>query len=336
MEGSRQPVSNTRELIRQAVLAPSSHNTQPWMFRVSEAAIDVCADRSRALPVNDPDDRELVISCGCALMNIRVAAARRGLRAKVKLLPERERPERLARVVLGAESGASAPEGVLAEFVERRRTYRKAFSSGRADPGTLDELIEAARVEGASLFPLSTEEAKRQAAWLVAEGDAAQWANPRWRRELAAWMRPPRCGDGLNVSALAAPVARLVVRTFDMSRFVGAQDRQLVAGSPTLAALCTEGDARHDWVQAGQALQRVLLVACRRGLQASYLNQPIQVARLRHTLQELVGKGWPQILLRVGRPLEAIPDVPRRPADDVIVEDRTGREGPGREGVRVA
>jgi len=36
-------------LVGRAVLAPSSHNTQPWRFRVSDAVIDLFADRARAL-----------------------------------------------------------------------------------------------------------------------------------------------------------------------------------------------------------------------------------------------------------------------------------------------
>ena len=34
--------------------------------------VELLADRTRALPVNDPQDRELTISCGCALFNLRV------------------------------------------------------------------------------------------------------------------------------------------------------------------------------------------------------------------------------------------------------------------------
>lgn len=67
-----------QKILKGAILAPSSHNTQPWLFEVGHSCIRLYADRTRALPVNDPDDRELVISCGCALMNLRVAAAREG------------------------------------------------------------------------------------------------------------------------------------------------------------------------------------------------------------------------------------------------------------------
>ena len=51
--------------VEAAVLAPSSHNTQPWRFRLRGGGIDPRADRTRALPVNDPGDRELtIIWCG--------------------------------------------------------------------------------------------------------------------------------------------------------------------------------------------------------------------------------------------------------------------------------
>src|ERR687891_523520 len=46
-------------LLRYAILAPSGHNTQPWLFKiVGNNTIEIYADRSRALPLVDPDDRE--------------------------------------------------------------------------------------------------------------------------------------------------------------------------------------------------------------------------------------------------------------------------------------
>ena len=98
----------TREVVNRlvgaAVMAPSSHNSQPWIFRVRGRCIGVIADRTRALPANDPDDRELTLSCGCALFNMRVAAAHAGLGTRVYgptgQLEKAKKPP-LARVVLG-------------------------------------------------------------------------------------------------------------------------------------------------------------------------------------------------------------------------------------------
>ena len=51
-------------LLRYAILAPSSHNSQPWKFNVTKDEILVFADKSRWLQVADADQRELYLSLG--------------------------------------------------------------------------------------------------------------------------------------------------------------------------------------------------------------------------------------------------------------------------------
>src|SRR5690242_14591323 len=57
---------------QQAVLAPSVHNTQPWRLHADEHTLDLFIDPERQLRVLDPRGRQMMISAGCALMNIRV------------------------------------------------------------------------------------------------------------------------------------------------------------------------------------------------------------------------------------------------------------------------
>ena len=312
------PPDLARTLIAAAILAPSSHNTQPWLFAASEHHIDLIADRRRALPVNDPHDRELTISCGCALFNLRVAAAAAGWSARVTLCPEADDEDLLARVFLAA-ADTVPPEAKLHTAIPRRRTVRQRFARGPIDPAAIRALVEAAAREGATLHTLSTGVQRHDAAALVAEGDAIQWADVSWRRELAAWMHPRRQGDGLSMPALALPVARTIVRSFDMGHGVGARDHQIADESPLLTVLATDADTVSDWLAAGQALQRMLLEGVASGLQASYLNQPVQVASLRTTFQQAIGCGGvPQLLMRWGRPLHDVHATARRPVDEVI------------------
>lgn len=308
-------------LVERAVLAPSSHNTQPWFFRMREASIELFADRTRALPVNDPDDRELTISCGCALMNLRVAAASDGWDSLVELLPDAGDADLLARILFPRRADAAGPDAALEAYIGQRRTYRKRFARRAVEATVTERLNAAAATEGAWLRPLATEEARAATADMVSEGDAAQWANASWRRELAAWMHPRRDGDGFGIPRLAVPLAKLLVRSFDMGGGVAAKDKELAEGSPLLAVLGTDGDGARDWLIAGQALQRVLLLGCQHGLQASYLNQAIQLPFLRTRLHALAAAGFPQILLRLCYPIDAPAPVPRRPAAVVIVRE---------------
>lgn len=304
-------------LIEAAITAPSSHNTQPWLFQIWNHGIALLADRTRALPVNDPEDRELTISCGAALFALRVAAGEVGLALRIIRQPEATDPDCLARI---QPDGVGEPElAALAGALDQRHTYRKRFQDRPLAETTT--LIQAAEAEGAQLICLETEAQRHAAAALVAEGDAIQWASPSWRRELAAWMHPRRQGDGLSLPGLVAPFAQAVVRSFDMGGGIGAKDRELAEGSPLLAVLATSGDAPGDWLQAGEALQRLLLTGCLAGLQASYLNQPIQIAALRPKLQQVLGiDAVPQLLLRLGYPKESVPAAARRPLEAVLLQ----------------
>lgn len=307
-----------------AVRAPSSHNTQPWLFELGDATIDVFADRSRALPVNDPQDRELTISCGAALFNVRVAAAHAGFATAIEPLPHEHAPEFLASLWIVA----GHPEQALAALhpeIERRRTYRRTFG---AEPvsADVDALLAAAvRAEGASLVTVSGG-ARDALADLVAEGDRRQFADRRWRRELASWMHLQRRGDGLAVGAVSLPFTRLVLRSLNLGASTAARDHALARSAPLLVVLTTPNDSAADWLMAGQALQRLLLTASALGLQAGFLNQPCQVGELRHRLHRQLDmadadtagdRGVAQLVLRLGHPDLPSKPSPRRPPSDV-------------------
>jgi nitroreductase len=320
-----EPEVKLRFMLNYAVLAPSGHNTQPWLFKVSDEVVELYADRSRALPVVDPEDRALVISCGTALYHLRLALRHFGYTDEVEVFPNPEDPDLLAEVRLGAPHEATAEEHQLFEAITKRRTNRSPFQNREVPQEVLDALVAAATEEGAWLRVVRDEATKNAVADLVAEGDRIQWSDRRFRRELAAWMHPNRTKsrDGMpgyafgfgEFMSLASP---LVMRTFDIGGGRAAQDRHLAEGSPVLAVLGTQTDTPVEWLSAGQALGQVLLRARTEGVDASYLNQPVEVPELRPRLRAVVGaSGLPQLLFRMGYGPEVRP-TPRRSAIEVL------------------
>jgi nitroreductase len=63
-----------QELVRYATLAPSSHNTQCWKFKLGGHAVSILPDLTRRCPAVDPDDHHLLASSGCAAENLVLAA----------------------------------------------------------------------------------------------------------------------------------------------------------------------------------------------------------------------------------------------------------------------
>jgi hypothetical protein len=312
-----------------AVLAPSGHNSQPWRFKLGLDDVELYADRTRALPMVDPHDRELVMSCGAALFHLRLAIRYFGHADDVYLFPDILDRDFLAQIQMCQPRALKADERAMFHAIPRRHTNRLPFKR-RPLPGDLiNGLRDAAAQEDASLVIIEDQNRRKETAQLVWHGDRVQMASPSFRRELAAWIHSSRDAtrDGIpgyayGVNELldfATPACTFAMRTFDLGKGIAAHDRKLVEGSPVLAVLTTETDTPAAWLSAGEALARVLLLACAHGVSASFLNQPLESEVLRPQFRKALGlPGFPQVLLRLGYGTETKP-TPRRDVRDVLM-----------------
>lgn len=313
-------------LLNYAVLAPSSHNTQPWLFRVHADAIDLLADRRRGLPVVDPHDRELVISCGAALEFLATSVRYFGHEADVKPFPEAAARDLLARVQCGARADPDPDTKSRFAAIPERRTTRLPFAPDPVDAVTVERIRALASAHGVGLNFISNPDQCRTIAALVARGDRVQFADRRFRRELALWIhsRRGRKRDGISAAGFGmpdvlSPAGAFVVRTFDLGDRVATRDADIAAGSPLLGLLHTTTDTPDDWLRTGRALAGVVLGATAAGVRSSYLNQPIEVESLRPELAAAAGlESFPQLLLRFGHGPLVKPAV-RRPLREVVV-----------------
>jgi nitroreductase len=337
---------HAEEIAQAGARAPSHHNAQPWAFRVQAGAVEVYADRSRRIPVADPEDRQLFLGVGAAVYGVRLALAVLGLRPAVRLVLDDARPD-LAAVVTAfehadpaqahdpAEAADRADPAEAAETVRRhaelsrRQTVRGPFTDDPLPSPLQAALTREVDQEGAALYWAVSEESQRGLAALLADADREQRTNRDLRNELVRWVGPAaaRRRVGIPLTSLgraAAPTGSDV--GFRMRDF-SAGDPDLGAPThrgeahPGLAVLHTRTDDRADWLQAGQAMHRLLLAASTAGFQASYLNQPLEVPRHREELRRALGlPGHPQLVLRLGRPRDPLPPpTPRLPVSDVLL-----------------
>ncbi|QHC23878.1 Acg family FMN-binding oxidoreductase [Streptomyces sp. GS7] len=312
-------------LVADATAAPSMHNAQPWHFAYSRVrrTITLSADLDRAMPHADPTTRGLHLGCGAALLNLRAAAAHAGHRTVTTLLPDPGAPAVLAAVRLDVpyeplDVALSGLHGAIRD----RHTSRHPFTERRIPDGLRAALVEAAAREGARLAFLATPH--REAVLdlvLHAEGydrmDDGREAEQRgWTRDTSAASPVDGVPDyafGPAKRGGAAPV-----RDFAGRRTVPGRAYADFEKRPQLASLSTTRDGPADWLRAGQALQRVLLLATRQGLASSFATQPLEWPDLRWLLRDpLSGTGYVQMILRLGYGPQG-PCTPRRPVDEVL------------------
>lgn len=306
-------------LLLAATRAPSLYNSQPWGFAVGPRHVELYTEASRQLHSADPTGRSLLVSCGAALFNLRVAAEHLGFDPRVRVLPDDADPT----LVAVAELGHRRPHpGGLAGYypaIADRRTNRRPFTAQTIPSSALTSLREAASAEGAELAVYDDPEEVTRIIGLLHHADLAEHTDPARTTERQAWVGRPNRSDGIPVSALGPQPtgSRAAFRDLGHAAGVGRRDHAAFESAPTIAVLLTAHDGPVDWVQAGQALERLLLDATLSGVSASFLNQPLEQEDLRWLVRSpMTGIGHSQMILRLGYG-EQVPATPRRPLTEV-------------------
>jgi hypothetical protein len=273
-------------LVRAAILGASPHNTQPWLFRVREASVDVWADTRRHIGTIDPYLREMYVGVGCALENLLIAAAREGYAAVLTLMPNAADPAHAAHVAL---TPAAPAESALYAAIPRRHTNRGPYDTARAVPG---ETLSAMAQLGPDLPDVKVlwfdrgPDRKRIGDAIVSATEAIiadrqqSQDSARWFR--ASWQDLQRHRDGITldaqglppvVNALAKMLPAVSPERADAAWLEATRDRHVAtAAAFGILAVPDTRDAQMR-LRGGRMWQRMHLWATTRGLAMQPLNQ---------------------------------------------------------------
>lgn len=323
MSVGRLTVDQVEEVLLAATAAPSLHNGQPWRFRCTSDVIELHADHTRSIPVADTDHRELILGCGAALLNLRLAIRALAVHPEVRTFPDPNSPHLLAIVRPDGRRSATELDQALAAAIHRRHTSRQQFAPKPVPALVRDQLRRAAEAERAWLAFVDPTRLPRLRA-LASEAHRIQLGDPEFAAEWAYWTgRRDDTRDGVPVHAGGPAPARRdewLLRDFSGGQSPPPAPAEQAEPHPLIMVLGSFQDTTHARLQAGQAMQRVLLTATTAGLSASFVSQVLEVPTTRKQLRTLIGGAlWPQTVLRLGYG-PPVPATPRRALADVVVD----------------
>ena len=316
------------DLVRQAVLAPSSHNTQCWRFQVAEKSISIAPDLTRRCPVVDPDDHHVFVSLGCATENMVHAALATGLHADPRFDPG---GDGVIAVNLERTQKRITP---LFQAIAERQCTRGDFDGQPISPAELRQLEQASTSNGVSVRLLTARPAMESVLAYVVAGNTAQMNDAAFVAELKSWIRfganeALRTGDGLFAGASGNPALPrwLGSRLMDLFYTPKSENERYarqIRNSAGLAVFVSERSDKTHWVEAGRCYERFALQATALGIRNAFLNQPVEVGVIRPQFASWLGIRSGErldLVVRFGRG-PAMPLSMRRPVHAVIVCNR--------------
>jgi hypothetical protein len=342
-------VDGVKRPLRAAILAANPHNTQPWIFRLSDDAIDVFADRARNLGAFDPFRREMHLGLGAALENLALASRALGMVPDVRpvdgtlaLSPD-DAPVFAAQITLAP---TAASRDALFNAIPMRQTnrgpYRADQSLGRE---RLQRLAQVTANSDVRVAFIDDAQARAELGAIIVEATDRIAGDPQMSADSARWFRTGRRDidtyrDGVTVdtsgiSPAMAAVSKLLpdldARSADRYWLAMTRDTH-VATAPVLGVILVRDrlDMRSA-IDAGRTWQRLHLAATAQGVAAQPLNQPVEwidrTAMLGKTddfksaISKLasVSPEWePTFVFRLGFPERGADHSPRRRLEDVL------------------
>lgn len=324
--GQTNGVLNIKELIRHATLAASSHNTQPWRFRIHDNSITILPDFSRRCPVVDPDDSHLYKSLGCAAENLVHAAAAQGFLADVRFDPG------VDGVIVLLQRDASAHATDLYRAITRRQCVKTAYDGTPLTAAELEVLKKAGEGRNVRAMMLLSTDQKDTVIDYVTQGNVAQLTDRAFRDELVSWIRftpgeAIRSGDGLSGRTSGQPalprwLAKRMMGLVLTAKRQAETDAAHIRSSAGVAVFVSRQNDKAGWVETGRAYERFALQATAIDVRTAFINQPIEVRKLRPQFESWLNLNGEHALLmvRFGHG-PAAPFSLRRPVDDLMLVD---------------
>lgn len=331
-------------LVNDAILASNPHNTQPWLFKVTDSYIEIYADESRNLGTIDPLRREMFVGLGCAIENLMLSANAHGYHPRLIYKPHTLEPYCIARIELEQGRKYTSP---LYKAIPIRHTHRGEYDVDQSISKTIFTDIETLVVDEnkVRISWFTSPEEKQTIGNLIVKATEAIIADEemsadtnKWYRE--NWQNLQQERDGITldaqggsflIRALGKILPPLSHERNDQFWLSATKDVHTATAAAYGFISIKDASDNEQRARAGRAWQRIHLYGASLGLGMQPLNQlnemvdrEISVKAPEHfgaELKKITGDPlWEGLFIfRLGYPLKEALLSPRRSISDIIL-----------------
>ncbi len=287
---------------------PGRYGEMPWRVVARDHALALYVVRLCEEGLSDAANASILMGCGGAIENMRLAISHAGFCDEVAIFPRPHDGALVAMVRAGQPQSPRHEEEAIFRMIAEDADGRTSDGSipPRPTPALVALLRHAARTRGSWIDVIADDCRLTLLADLVAQAAALSDAG-RGSRQLfsfvsASPLSPVLKGeyDRLGLEHLFGALGGRVRPAAALTRLPKEWPGAGVLEAPLLLVLGTSNDGPEDWVSAGAALQRVLLHAAAQRMTATFFIEPMRHPLVRDQLRRLLFTGGePHAIVRL-------------------------------------
>jgi hypothetical protein len=317
-------------ILSYAIRAPSTHNSQPWLFKLQTNGVSIYYNKKLFLPEADHDGRGLYISIGCMLENMIIAATHFGISTNYVFI-ENSEDNHIIDISFEKSNISLEENEKLFVKISDRVNSRGQFKDEELfeEVSTIVELNNKEFLDkNISLTILKKKEDINKIAELTRDAILEAYDKPSFRKEVSHWMNSnlSRKKEGLPGYSLKLPlilsiIIPILIRYFNMGKILGNLNYKSIKSAPLIFIFSSLNNLKEDWINIGMYAEKLMLSLQTAGFQTSIFVGSIEIGDLYKDVQRLINlnSGRPEFIFAVGH-MEGIHKItPRHKLEEKII-----------------
>jgi hypothetical protein len=297
-------------LLQYAVLAPSTHNSQPWSFKIGDNFCEIIKNDEHPIIYADPKGRDIMISFGCLIENLVIAAKYFKVFKDVDYILETSLIARVNFINLNKSNlGSDETEESLLKAILYRVTARGIFNNEIISQEIVQNLYKLTKPDSLHLCLLENKSDIEKIGDLTRRGLVMAYKDKRFRKEMSEWfnhglsLKPTGIpGYSLRMPISLSFVFSWIVRHFDIGKKLGELNYASICSAPLVAIITADENSEKNWLETGRYAENLMLQANAMGYKASIFTAAIEMGDLYKDIQSLIKtQQIPQFVIVIGR-----------------------------------
>ncbi|OGJ03070.1 hypothetical protein A3G06_00560 [Candidatus Nomurabacteria bacterium RIFCSPLOWO2_12_FULL_46_14] len=294
-----------KAILEYAIRAPSTHNSQPWLFKIEGDKVHIFFDKKYVLPFVDKENRDLHISIGCMLENLRIAALNSNFYTHFSYGPFNNETK-LAEAALNP-GNVSDLEKDLFNAIPGRVNARGLFIQEDIPPDLINKINALCLAPDLTVSYITDKNNIKAIARLTREAIKEAYNQKEFRKEMSHWMNSNLSlkKEGLPGYALKMPffvslIIPILIRYFNIGFLIANKSAQALSSAPLIIVISGPDD-KNSRLKVGMLAERIMLYLQSLKYQTSIYVGAVEIGGRYASIQKIAQtEHRPQFVFAVG------------------------------------